>query len=570
MAEYLTPGVYMEEFETQTSTINGVGTSTAGFVGMARRGQIIGKPKLVTGVAQFQKYFGSYLGEEYGEHRFLNYAVEQFFLNGGSSCYVMRVASHEQTCASVDIEGILKVTATSSGDWGNSMSVQIRRSYHSKTLIMQQVTENELQKNQYVVNSTVGFYIGDVVELNEKLYTITNIYGNVLELNKPLDDDCFKDTTCPQSYLQTVMMDIQIMGEGFKEVYEDCSLNSASPTFLMKTLENSTFVEVSFLQSQFNAETFYTKYTTDLVSYHLTGGTTVIPSKEYEEMYIGKDNGFSQRSGIQAFIGVDDVSIMAVPGITNERVQNALIKHCEKTSNCFAILDMPLNFTTVDQLMKHREQYDTTYAAMYHPWLNVYDILLKKNTYMPPSGAIAGIYARVDNTRGVWKAPANEIIRNTTGLSIKYGENEQAILNPKGVNLIRSFPSMGIRVWGARTCSNERNWKYINICRLLIYLEESIKVNTSWVIFEPNNELLWLRVYNTIYTFLETIWHNGGLVGASESEAFFVNVGKSTMTQDDILNGRFICQIGVSLVKPAEFIIFKVTQKMENISERGN
>ena len=203
---------------------------------------------------------------------------------------------------------------------------------------------------------------------------------------------------------------------------------------------------------------------------------------------------------------------------------------------------------------------------MYHPWLSVFDPLLKKNSYTPPSGAMAGIYARVDNTRGVWKAPANEVVRNATGLSVHYNEAEQGKLNPKGINLIRSLPGMGIRVWGARTCSSDGNWKYINVRRLFIYLEESIKANTSWAVFEPNDENLWSRVSGTIRVFLTTLWRDGALTGSTSDEAFFVNVGKSTMTQDDILNGRLICVIGVAPVRPAEFVIFRITQKMEDAS----
>ena len=280
-------------------------------------------------------------------------------------------------------------------------------------------------------------------------------------------------------------------------------------------------------------------------------------------MYIGKDDGPSHRSGIQAFLEINDVSIMAVPGITNVVVQSALIVHCESMANRFAILDVPYNYTTVDQLSQHRDNFDTSYAALYHPWLSAFDHLLKKNSYMPPSGAIAGIYARVDNTLGVWKAPANEVVSSVVGLSVNYNEAEQGKLNPKGVNLIRNIKGMGIRVWGARTCSSNRDWKYLNVRRLFIYLEESIRVNTSWAVCEPNNEILWSRVSGTISAFLTILWRDGALMGTTPDEAFFVNIGRSTMTQDDILNGRLICVIGVAPVRPAEFVIFRVVQKME-------
>ena len=167
----------------------------------------------------------------------------------------------------------------------------------------------------------------------------------------------------------------------------------------------------------------------------------------------------------------------------------------------------------------------------------------------------------VTDTKGVHKAPANEVVRACTGLSIPFNKGEQDILNPKGVNLIRSFPGQGIRVWGARTTSSDPSWKYINVRRLFIFIEESIKANTNWVVFEPNTPELWDRVQRTINGFLTSLWRSGALAGTSESEAFFCNVDNTTMTKDDIDNGRLICVIGVATVKPAEFVIFKISQK---------
>ena len=209
--------------------------------------------------------------------------------------------------------------------------------------------------------------------------------------------------------------------------------------------------------------------------------------------------------------------------------------------------------------------FDSNYAAMYHPWLQVFDPLDKKNIAVPPSGAMMGIYARSDNTRGVHKAPANEVVRACVGLDCQFNKGEQDILNPKGVNLIRSFPGQGIRVWGARTASSDQSFKYINVRRLFIFIEESIKANTSWAVFEPNDTALWVRVQRTISVFLTNLWRNGSLTGSSPEEAFFVNIGRNTMSQVD--NGRLICVIGVAPVKPAEFVIFRITQKTSESAE---
>jgi phage tail sheath protein FI len=191
----------------------------------------------------------------------------------------------------------------------------------------------------------------------------------------------------------------------------------------------------------------------------------------------------------------------------------------------------------------------------------MYDSLDKKNNYFPPSGAILGIYARSDNTVGVWKAPANETVRLCTGLSIPFGNGEQDLLNPQNINLIRSFPGQGIRIWGARTLTSNSSWKYVNVRRLFIFLEESIRTNTNWVVFEPNDEKLWAKVKRTIDGFLRTMWRDGALAGSTEAEAFFCNIDSTTMTQDDIDAGKLICVIGVAPVKPAEFVIFRISQK---------
>jgi phage tail sheath protein FI len=251
---------------------------------------------------------------------------------------------------------------------------------------------------------------------------------------------------------------------------------------------------------------------------------------------------------------------MAIPGVTTPDVQAALIAHCENLKSRFAVLDIPIDRKKVGEVSEFRDMYDSTYAAIYHPWIEGLDPLAKRSAYFPPSGAMIGIYARTDTERGVHKAPANEVVRSCTGLSVSYNEAEQDILNPLGINLIRSFTGRGIRVWGARTISSNGLWKYLNVRRLFIFVEESIKANTNWVVFEPNSETLWGRVTRTLEMFLASVWRTGALAGTTPAEAFYVECGRTTMTQDDIDNGRLICQIGIAPVKPAEFVIFRITQ----------
>ncbi len=253
------------------------------------------------------------------------------------------------------------------------------------------------------------------------------------------------------------------------------------------------------------------------------------------------------------------MSMMAIPGITDPEVIVSLTAHCENLKSRVAVFDMPKDMYKTKDLIEYRGIIDSSYAAMYHPWIQVFDRSSNKSDFVPPSGAVMGIYSRTDINRGVHKAPANEIVF-CTGLKVNYTKAEQDILNPEGINLIRAIPGQGIRVWGARTASSNTAFKYVNVRRLFIYVEESIKANTNWVVFEPNDATLWQRVSLTISSFLDSMWRTGMLAGASPSEGYFVEIGPSTMSRDDIMNGRLICNIGIAPSRPAEFVIFRVTQ----------
>ncbi len=282
----------------------------------------------------------------------------------------------------------------------------------------------------------------------------------------------------------------------------------------------------------------------------------------------GSDGGPGKRTGLEALKEIDEVSILAVPGAVSKTVQQAMIAQCELLKDRFCILDSAED-ADIAAVKKQREDNLTSdggYGALYYPWLKTGVETLSdgktelKSMFVPPSGAVAGIYARSDGERGVHKAPANEVVRSVTELKYTLTEAEQDILNPKGVNCIRAFSGRGIRVWGARTISSDPSWKYVNIRRLFIYLEESIQEATQWVVFEPNDERLWARVRVTIENFLDRVHRDGALMGSTPEEAYFVRCDRTTMTQDDIDNGRLIVVIGVAPVKPAEFVIFKIAQ----------
>jgi uncharacterized protein len=263
---------------------------------------------------------------------------------------------------------------------------------------------------------------------------------------------------------------------------------------------------------------------------------------------------------------VDDVALLAVPDevrfatpASAGPVTAAAIAQCERRKDRFAIVSSAIGLGDVSQLKPPR---DTSWAAFYCPWIDVHDPLTGRTLRIPPTGHIAGVIARVDEERGVHKAPANEELRGVTGLEFSITDTTQDVLNPRGVNAIRDFRAAGrgIRVWGARTMSSDSEWKYVNVRRFLTFLEASIDKGTQWAVFEPNGESLWNNVRTSISDFLFQLWSTGALMGTRPEQAFFVKVDRTTMTQDDIDNGRMICIIGVAPVRPAEFVIFRIGQ----------
>ena len=556
MAEYFSPGVYIEEYDNSPRSIEGVGTSTAGFVGLAEKGPTAGAPSLVTNFKSFIKQFGGFLSEfTHGEYRYLANSVEQFFVNGGTRCYVSRVVPEDAQVAS-NKKGILAVEAANAGKWGNRIQISLTTVAKRKLQLIAESGEG------YVAKSVEGFREGDIVECNGEYNRIASIYDKTITFENPFEGKVVDEAIIPKTVLYLVTFDLSVRYNDEVENYTELSLNTASSNYIGSRLALSELISASVetMTEIGNPVEAILGEGVQNGFFTLEGGTDGTISKVNPGTFIGQDNGPGKRTGIQSFVENNVVSMMAVPGITMPEVVVALVAHCENLKSRFAVLDMPKEMYKTTDLIEYRNIIDSTYAAMYHPWIQVFDRASSKADFVPPSGAVMGVYSRTDTNRGVHKAPANETVF-CTGLKVNYTKGEQDILNPEGVNLIRALPGQGIRVWGARTASSDPSWKYINVRRLFIFIEESIKANTNWAVFEPNDEVLWVRVKRTIDVFLTGMWRGGSLAGSVPSEAFFVNIGRDTMSQDDIDNGRLICVIGVAPVKPAEFVIFRISQK---------
>lgn len=276
----------------------------------------------------------------------------------------------------------------------------------------------------------------------------------------------------------------------------------------------------------------------------------------------------SPKNGLLAFEAVDDISIVAAPGYSANfannsdevfAIESAVIDHCTRMRYRVAVLDTPPG-QLVSGALDFRNLTSSKYAALYYPWITILNPLTDLRLNLPPSGFVAGIYARNDTEHAVFKAPANEVVRLAIDFEQRLNKAQQDVLNPQGVNCFRFFLGHGFKLWGARTISDDSEWKYVSVRRYFAYLEHSIDRGTQWVVFENNGPQLWDNVRRTVEDFLFNEWKMGALLGNKPEQAYFVRCDRSTMTQNDLDNGRLVCLIGVAVVKPAEFVIFRIGQ----------
>ena len=508
MPEYLSPGVYVEEVDTGNKPIEGVATSTVGFIGVAERGPV--EATLVTSFSEYRRQFGAYV-----DNRYLAYGAEGFFQNGGKRSFVARVVAPDAATATLTI-GSLKVDAKGPGSWGNRVFVK-------------------------VTNAGIN---------DANLFKLTVFYYDVLPTNQQIDPthpDSFKPANVANRREPALI-----------EVYDNLSANSLASSFYERRVNN--------------ASVLVTLSTTGTAARPGNNGAeNTQPMTAIPPLAAGTDGTALVLAHAQTALAkleaIDEIAILACPDEHSQGfagIGDELINQCENLKDRFAIVQVPLGQAPAGVAVTR----DTKYGALYYPWIEIRDARKGTPLMIPPGGHVAGIYARSDIERGVHKAPANEVVRGLftdpenpkRGLERQVVKGEQDILNPKGINVIRNFPGRGNVLWGARTMSRDPDWKYINVRRLFIFVEESIEEATQWVVFEPNDEPLWARVRRSVSDFLTRLWMDGMLQGAAKEQAFFVRCDRTTMTQADIDNGRLIMLIGIAPVKPAEFVIFRIGQ----------
>jgi uncharacterized protein len=520
-ATYLTPGVYVEEVPSSSATLSAGATAVAAFVGFTAKAPKDDpkdpdglKPRLVTNWTQFEELYGGFI-----PGAMLPHSVYGFFNNGGSLAYIVRVPH----VAPSDEPGTLALTA---GD---------------RTL-------------------------GPAVEF-ESIGAADGIAVSVAP--EPADADAADDD---------------------------------APTFRVDIVENGTVVE-SFpgltltpgktnIESAINGTSTKVKVATkidvsaltiDLAS--LQAGTFAIqPAPPAPVPVSGRSFTGSEtaRTGINGLVIADDVTMVMVPDLVTaarqedgsidlglwKSVQLALINHCEGQANRMAVLDAPPGMSPqqIKEWRSDTAMYDSAFAAMYYPWIRVSNPAATNGDteiLVPPSGHMAGIWSRNDETRGVWKAPANEVVRGALDVELDITKAEQGLLNPIGINCIRPFGTRGIRVWGARTLSSNTDWTYINVRRLFNMIETSIMNGTQYAVFEPNDQKLWEGLKRTVGSFLRGLWRDGALFGTTAEQAFYVKCDNETNPPESIDLGRVVVEVGIAPVKPAEFVIFRIAQIKE-------
>ncbi|MDX3337180.1 MULTISPECIES: phage tail sheath family protein [Streptomyces] len=518
MPSYLSPGVYVEEVESGSRPIEGVGTSVAAFVGFAQKGPF-DEPTLITNWSQFVAAFGDFVDGAY-----LASAVYGFFANGGGVCYVVRIG--DGTVAADGQEG--QDDQDGEGAPGKSREAG------------ELPVGAEVRVGPYAVRPRPG------------------VSGEISVEVAPVEgDDPPADV-----FRFLVKRDGQVV-----ETYPSVTTKRSKDNVATRVNAKSELIEVRESGRGAAPAPPEPQTVTLAPAAPAAGGSGAMAP----EVYVGDAD---RRTGLGGLEAVDEVTMIAVPDLMSayERglldlesvvaVQQGLIAHCELMGDRVAILDPPPGLTPqqVRGWRTGQANFDSKYATLYYPWISVADPASGRAALVPPSGHIAGIWARNDDTRGVHKAPANEVVRGAVALATQLTKGEHDLLNPIGLNCIRSFPGRGIRVWGARTLASDPAWRYLNVRRLFNYLEESILAGTQWVVFEPNDDALWARVRRTVSAFLVNEWRKGSLFGLTPEEAFYVKCDRETNPPESIDAGQVICEIGVAPVKPAEFVVFRLSQ----------
>jgi phage tail sheath protein FI len=610
MPEYLSPGVYIEEVSLRSKSIEGVPTSITGFAGMTRFGPVhypggplTSGPRLIRSFSEFEAVYGGLEvlhSPTIADCRlsYTAHAARSFFMNGGTQLYISRVFSPRGADPNLDwgvashAIPVSGSTATWNARWpgayGNVwIETQVVRGKNAAYAAAQ--FGGALQVDGASSGSIVEVITaGAVPPTGNDALTLANLAQVTVDPNdgrQIFNRGGAAFLPNATDVIQNVTMRVVVTTDHNKvRVYDELSAEPSTERYIGSILGGNNPEDedaVLFLAWDPTTATGNDVAANLMVALQanstrrLTGGHdgVIATPADLAGQAANPDDGPKRATGLAALGEIDDIAIVALPdGGAYDDVDaaaaagNALIEHAEELRYRFAVIDPPL-LGSMTQVRDFRRRFESSYAAIYYPWLEILDPSQcsvhgapPTELQLPPSGFITGICGRSDLARGVFKAPANEPIFGLVKLASKVDAADQDALNAEGINALRHFEGRGDRVWGARTISSDPVWRYISVRRLFIFLEHSIDKGTRWAVFEPNNEKLWADVRHTIDDFLFTVWKDGALMGSKPEDAYFVRCDRTTMTQNDLDNGRLICLIGVAPTKPAEFVIFRIGQ----------
>jgi len=536
MAEYKAPGVYVEEIPSSVRPIGGVGTSTAGFIGRAALVDMAetpsstdaakdyylladgNDPKRITSWEEYKRNFGDFQPE----NEVLSHAVYGFFNNGGTACWIARAIS------------------TNEVEYGDAKAAALLELIITQTKVAELESEVSDVEDAATVEIAETAYAEVLSKYNEIVTSVSKVLTDVNEEITGGTD--LTEITLNASIYPEPATDVT----GFTTITEFQDEAAAAIKRADALYSDVGFGYVAQIKINAMAEV-----------------------ADYED-------------ALETFEKIDEIAIVAAPGVVDNNTKELMLTHCENLEDRFAILDG--NPLTASDEVAHKT--DPTwvageisgpvdgksvtalgksangYGAIYYPWIQVSNPLPKndkdKVVSVPPSGHMAGIYARSDANRGVHKTPANEIVRGALGVDYKLCKADHAVLNVGRINAIRSFNG-SITVYGGRTYSDNSSYNYISTRRLMNAVSESIEEGTQWTIFEPNDQTLWKKIRRNVTAYLTNVWREGALFGETPADAFYVKCDEETNPEDSRALGKVVTEIGVATVKPAEFVVFRIS-----------
>jgi hypothetical protein len=580
MASYRSPGVYLKEAaERRVARLAAVPMSITAFLGVAERGPL-STPRRVSSFTEFKAIYGMFV-----PYAYLAHAVFGFFANGGRECYVVRIAhvaadggENGATRAALTTKGrsgaeLFELVASSEGTWGNRIKVEVGEPKRpTSTLLTQDVPAGASSAH---VRSTQGFAPGDVVELRDggstQFVVLTASVGDELRWSAQYAARSRFSATSP-TRVSAVEFRLTLAFESQLEEFDNLSPDPRSDRYFVKVI-GATSRLVSATDRRPRPELLDPP---SPMAARLVGGRDGLETLTAAD-FLGTDEGPGRRDGLAALEEIDEIGLLAVPDVMAARqlsrdfsdtdvrvVQDAFVTHCERRKDRFVILDAP-GGRDVEQMREWRRHFDSKYAALYYPWAKVLvpgDATATVRA-VPPSGHVAGVFARCDRERGIHKAPANEVLEEVVGVDTVLSRDAEGTLNQEHVNCLRAFPARGIRIWGGRTLSSDPAWRYVNVRRLVTMIERAIEEGTQWAVFEGNEPTLWKQVIRSVAGFLRELARQGYLVGETDEESFYVKCDEETNPPEVVDAGQLVCEVGVAPVRPAEFIVFRIGQRTE-------